>query len=100
MMTRTKYIVVDNDSILIEHIIIFPAMVSHKSMADAMKLLSLPNVRSAGFIDEFMQCYGESMTLGKKSRNIDTTLLKTMLEIDDKVIMEKDDKRLLDSLRR
>jgi len=86
-MNNTKYIVVNNDSILTEHMIIFPAMISHEAMALAMKLMLLPNVISAGFIDEFMQCYGESFTLKKQSRkDIDTLLLKTMLEIDDKAL--------------
>jgi hypothetical protein len=39
-----------------------------------------------GFIDEFMQCYGESTTLRTKARDIDTLMLKTMLSIDDKVL--------------
>jgi len=44
-------------------------------------------VVSAGFIDEFMECYGESISVNRKSRkDIDTLMLQTMLSIDDKKI--------------
>jgi hypothetical protein len=83
-MTGTKYIVVSND--FDKHMIIFPAIINHDQMAKAMQKLRFPKVESAGFIDEFMQCYGESSTLRLKSRDIDTSILKSMLSIDDKVI--------------
>ena len=82
-MTGTKYIVVKNAS-EVEKIIVFPSEIDHIHMAKAMERLRYPTVVSAGFIDEFMQCYGESMTLRKQSRDIDTLVLKTMLSIDDK----------------
>jgi hypothetical protein len=81
-MTGTKYIVVSNDNV--EQMIVFPASINHIDMAKAMKRMRFHNVVSAGFIDEFMQCYGESTTLRTKARDIDTLMLKTMLSIDDK----------------
>ena len=83
-MTGTKYIVVAND--FDEKMIMFPATINHDQMSKAMERLRFPKVVSAGFIDEFMQCYGESTTLRIKSRDIDTTILKSMLSIDDKDI--------------
>ena len=90
-MTGTKYIVVSNDVSKIDHMIIFPANIDHSKMAKMMKMLTLCNIESAGFIDEFMQCYGESSSLRKQSRNIDTTILKSMLSIDDKKIVFDDE---------
>ena len=90
-MTGCKYIVVSNDVLRTDNMIIFPANIGHDQMAKMMGMLTLKNVLSAGFIDEFMQCYGESSTLRKQSRDIDTTILKTMLSIDDKEIVYSDD---------
>lgn len=87
-MTGSKYIVLSN-SIHDEKMIIFSATINHDQMFQAMKRLRFDKVVSAGWIDEFMQCYGESMTLRTKSRDIDTLLLKTMLSIDDKEITFK-----------
>ena len=86
-MTGTKYVVVAND--FDEKLIMFPATINHDEMAKAMERLRFPKILSAGFIDEFMQCYGESTTLRLKSRDIDTTILKSMLSIDDKDIRFK-----------
>jgi len=92
-MTGTKYIVVSSD-FSGEQLIMFPSVIKHDKMAKAMKRLRYPNVISAGFIDEFMQCYGESTSLRLKSRDIDTILLKSMLSIDDKKIIMEDDIRM------
>ena len=81
---KTKYIVVNSHHLPKEQMIIFPAIIKHDEMAKAMGRLRLPNVVSAGFINgEFMQCYGESISLFRKSRPIDTDLLKEIFDIDD-----------------
>ena len=97
MFTGTKYIVMSN-CIMDEKIFIFSGTINHSDMVKVMKLgaaarlMAFDEVISAGFIDEFMQCYGESTTLNLKSREIDTILLKSMLNIDDKkLIFESDD---------
>lgn len=51
-------------------------------MAEKMDM----EIVSAGFVDEFCQCYGESMSLRIRSRDIDTILLKAMLDLSDKKI--------------
>lgn len=85
-MNQTKYIVVENDFVKSPSIIIFPSNISHKNMSDALKRIRFNKVISAGFIDDFMQCYGESQTLNLKSRTEDTVLLHKMLEISDKIL--------------
>ena len=90
MFTGTKYIVMSN-CIKDEKIFIFSGTINHSDMVKAMKRLRFDEVISAGFVDEFMQCYGESATLHKKSRDIDTILLKSMLSIGDKEIKFMDE---------
>lgn len=87
-MGEAKYIVVtDNPDHGIERFIMFDAGINHKDMAKAMERLRYPHVISAGFIDEFMNCYGESMTLHIRSRGKkDTYRLHSMLELHDKKI--------------
>lgn len=85
-MNQTKYIVVENDFVKSPSIIIFPSNISHKNMSDALKRIRFNKVISAGFIDDFMQCFGESQTLNLKSRKEDTVLLRTMLEINDTLL--------------
>jgi len=91
-MINTKYIVVADDHGDYEKMIIFPASIKHDTMSRAMSRARYPKIVSAGFIDEFMKCYGSSMTLNIESRKeIDTIMLHTMLEIDDKKLIFKDD---------
>ena len=78
-----KYIVASND-FSGEMIFPFSAVINHRDMAFAVKKLGYRKIISAGFVDEFMQCYGESTTLKIKSRDIDTILLKCTFEINDK----------------
>ena len=86
-MINTKYIVLEDDFVKSPSIIVFPSNISHKNMSDALKRIRFNKVISAGFIDEFMKCYGESQTLNLKSRfEEDTLLLHTMLEISDKTL--------------
>ena len=94
-MTGTKYIVVTNHLMSDEQMILFPSTINHSGMAKCMLSLRYPKVVAAGFVDEFMQCYGESMTLRIKSRDIDTIMLHAMLSIDDKKIKLKENKKSL-----
>ena len=87
-MKFTKYIVVSDVDGNIERMIIFPSSMKHSTMAKAMKRQRLPNVISAGFIDEFMKCYGESLTVRSKSRGQkDTDMLHKELGINDKKLV-------------
>lgn len=73
-MLRCKYIVVDNG--LLEVIIVFPDILQHRDVAQ-----SFGDVVSGGFItkeDEFI-CYGESISLGLKSRREDTDIANQQL---------------------
>ena len=85
-MTNTKYIAVAIREHAIPVIILFPAVINHVDMAKAMKDIGYKVWKSAGFVDEFMQCYGESQGLGLKSKSTDTDRLHTQLEIADKKI--------------
>jgi hypothetical protein len=68
-MNGAKYIVVtDNPDRGIERFVMFDAGINHNDMAKAMERLRYPHVLAAGFVNEFMGCYGESMTLRLKSR--------------------------------
>lgn len=87
---RNKYIVAKNNYIQIEEIFIFASTINHKDMFQAVKSLGYDEIVSAGSIDEFMQCFGESFTLNVRTRgNMDTTLLHRMLEIEDKQLRFK-----------
>ena len=89
-MTGTKYIVVANDNHY-EQMILFPSNLRHDQMARAMKRLRYPHIVSAGFVDDYMQCYGESTSVRRCSRgDTDTIMLKAMLSIDDKDIRDSD----------
>jgi hypothetical protein len=87
---NAKYIVVAN-LFSGEKIIIFPSEIDHIQMTNAMGMgqLRYDQVVSAGRIDDFMQCYGESITLNLKSRDEDTVILKKMLNIEDKKLVFK-----------
>ena len=61
-------------------IILFPAFISHKDMADHFE----GKVYSAGFVAldyESLGCYGESGSLKLHSDPLDTKLLRIMAEI-------------------
>lgn len=81
-----KYISVAIDKLAVPVIIMFPGHITHIEMSKAMSRLRFPVVLSAGFIDEFLQCYGESSSLRISSKEGDTQLLHTQLNIDDKNI--------------
>ncbi len=85
-MTNNKYIAVAQRETSIPIIIMFPGQITHFEMAKAMEGLRLPHVISAGCVDEFLQCYGESYTLRIKSRPEDTDILHRQLDINDKKI--------------
>ena len=90
MFAQTKYIVCSNG--FTEQMIIFPPTIKHETMAQVMKRARYHECVSAGFIDEFLKCYGESMTVNRKSRGeLDTLMLHTMMEIDDKKLVFKDE---------
>lgn len=86
---KCKYIVMGDNELQIEKIVVFDATTDHKQMAKGMKrTMRLPDVISAGFIDEFGKCFGRSVTLGVSSRQEeDTKLFKKMLGFDDKKIV-------------
>ena len=91
MLGCAKYIVVANEiDLRNERIFSFHPTITHKEMFQSVKRLRFDTLISAGFIDEFMQCFGESMTLNIKARpDEDTRLLKKMFQIDDKHISIK-----------
>ena len=89
MFTTTKYIVVSNADGHTEKMIIFPSSIKHETMFGMFKESLWPKIVSAGFISEFMECYGESMSVNRKSRDLDTLMLQIMLSIDDKEIKMK-----------
>ena len=75
-MTK-KYIVVDK---LGENIIIFSAGLSHNEVAGNMKVIS------AGFLDMWeggVHCYGDSTTLGVRSRPGEDSILARVLLRED-----------------
>jgi hypothetical protein len=98
MFDNTKYIVVGNQLSGDEHhgslinVRIFPfhSSIKHKSMFEVIKRLRFNVLVSAGFIDEFMNCYGSSESLRASSRpNEDTELLHRMFDIRDKELKYK-----------
>ena len=69
---NAKYIIVktrDNG----EYPIIFPLRVTHKQMATRNG-----EPISAGFVNDRLECFGESDSLGIKSRPEDTAIIKDM----------------------
>lgn len=75
-----KYIVFDTG--LCHMIVVFPGVAQHRDFRD------LPwEVVSAGFVkqldDGSWQCYGESISLGVKSRPEDTALANRQLGMED-----------------
>lgn len=94
MFNDAKYVVLTNDENGhgMEQIFVFPSNINHVDFAKAMnRCARLPFVVSAGFVNEFMKCYGSSQTLHASSRpEEDTFLLKSMLSIDDKELKFKD----------
>lgn len=91
-MKNCKYVVLSDDKKYgTEKIFIFDASINHKDFARGMiRGVRMPIVVSAGFISEFLTCYGESITLSVRSRpDMDTLLLHSMLEFEDKEIKFK-----------
>ena len=92
-MNSSKYVVLTADlEYGTEKIFVFDGSIKHKDFADAMKRsVRMPFVISAGFVSEFLTCYGSSMSLGVESRpDIDTLMLHSMLRFEDKEIRFKD----------
>lgn len=97
MFTCTKYIVIgykDSSGLFnvgLEKMIVFPFNIKHSEMAKAMRLFRYDAIVSAGFIDEFLQCFGESSSLMIGSRKeVDTNLLRNMLDIEEKELTFKE----------
>ena len=90
-----KYIVVGNsidgriDDNYDEIIFPFSRNINHSYMFKLVKRARYDTLVSAGFIDEFMNCYGSSMTLRVSSRPEDTELLHRFFRIDDKKLTYK-----------
>jgi len=79
MYTQCKYVVLkQTDEISSENIYIFPSSVIHKTVANRMKGV----VVGAGFVSKDktgkLFCLGASDSLGVKSRNEDTILLRSL----------------------
>lgn len=84
-----KYIctVDDNDQ---EQVFLFPSNIDHDAMAEVLGRIKnqthgnwqrvFREPISAGFVNEAMKCYGESLTLGLSSREEDTQILTKQLE--------------------
>lgn len=90
-MQYCKYIaVVINDELEMPTIMLFPSKINHDTMAQAMNHIGYRKVVSAGMVDEFLQCYGESTTLKCKSKDVDTEYLRIQLGIDDKQLTFKE----------
>lgn len=84
-MNFSKYIVVGVYGGYDEKMIVFHKDIKHETMANLMKQAGYKTLVSVGFIDEFMKCYGESMSTGASSRgDVDTKMLHKMLSIADK----------------
>mgnify|MGYP007134672514 CR=1 FL=1 len=87
----SKYIIIADPSGN-ENIIVFPATMVHKDVAWCLaksKQACFETV-SAGFVDEFLNCYGESSSMGLRSRPEDTNLLRSSLGMNDLEIKYKD----------
>ena len=82
MFDRAKYIMLDQWGYASDALIIFPASMSHVNTASNFG--GKDNVLSAGFItidiDGKPKCYGESRSLGVKSRPEDTTIAQFLLK--------------------
>lgn len=91
MFTLPKYIVLGYEDVALEKMIVFPHNIRHDTMAKAMRFLLYDHIVSAGFIDEFLQCFGESNSLMIKSRKqVDTDLFKEMMDIEEKELTLKE----------
>jgi len=89
MFQTNKYIVVKNP-LNDFHMIIFPPLINHWDMFQTINSKFSYEIISGGYIDEFLNCYGSSMTLRIKSRpEEDTEILHQMLNIKDKEIKFK-----------
>ncbi len=72
MDTNPKYIVYYEGKI--ETFVIFPCLIKHVDMAPHA---GIGTIISAGFVNNWFECYGESIGLGKKSRiEKDTALIR------------------------
>jgi len=92
MIKDMKYIVVKNELENVEYIFPFPRNIDHDKMFKAMRRLRFDTIISAGFINEFMECYGRSQTLRVSYREgSDTQLLKESFQINDKKFTFRDD---------
>ena len=62
-------------------VVIFPTFLKHSLMADAICKKFNATVVSAGFVDEFGQCYGSSSSLHKSANEgLDTICVSTLLK--------------------
>ena len=60
----------------IETPVLFPEWVPHDTIWNRM---NRPPVVSAGFCTEDFDCYGESVSLDKKSRSVDSSIVQSMM---------------------
>ena len=83
MFKSCKYIVVADADGISEKMIMFDGSLMHETVAKAMARARYPKVVSAGFVDAYMNCFGESMSVGKRSRDdIDSLMIRAMLDLD------------------
>lgn len=82
MTKHPKYIVVK--VFHEERMFIFDAGLGHDVFYHQMQKLGYDQLVSAGHIDEYMKCYGESVSLFKQSRpEEDTKLLRSFLNMEE-----------------
>lgn len=65
-----KYVVIEGP--VADEVYLFPDFITHRDFA----LRFDGKVLSAGFVSKDLTCYGESVSLGKRSREVDTKLLR------------------------
>lgn len=77
MSMNMKYVVLDGH--MCDEIYLFPNMIPHDEFVKNMVVKK--DVISAGFVDEHLDCYGKSVSLGVEAREvIDTALLSRQFD--------------------
>lgn len=79
-MRDQKYVVFSTLNEEVEFIVVFPNFINHDELAQGVRKAYYRSNREnriiapvgAGFINDNLGCYGESLTLGIKSRERDT----------------------------
>ena len=94
MFSGAKYIVFDDAGH--KRPMLFPRSIEHGKFAGFMPDWYEPV--SAGFVTSGLECFGESRSLGLKSREGDTKLVRDMFKSDSQLSMERMEDSLYDSV--